>query len=128
MTDVFVLEFVDANESTFEILLIEVVRDLDETIGCTWHSRKYNKVLLTIGDEFDYIFHTLWRTYWGATKFHYFHIFDHFVLDRLRLRDRAEPWEIHCPSMSEANDHSESEANGLTVKRSLSDRVAVYDL
>jgi hypothetical protein len=30
--------------------------------------------------------------------------------------------------MSEANDHSESKANGLTVKRSLSDRVAVYDL
>ena len=35
MTEVFILKFVDTGESTFEILLIELVRDLDKTIGCT---------------------------------------------------------------------------------------------
>ena len=73
VTTVFLLERIDGFICSLWILLVEVVCNFDEGIGCSRHSRENNNFLLSIVNEFHYIFHSLWCTYGCTTKFQYFH-------------------------------------------------------
>ncbi|CDB84049.1 unknown [Bacteroides clarus CAG:160] len=60
---VFRFQPVDNLVSTFRILLVQIVRNLNQCVCGTRHGRENHNLTFTIGNQFGHFLHSLSRTY-----------------------------------------------------------------